>query len=338
MPGVEFNIAVHATDLGSQMTYHGNAKLGIISDRLEIAKKRLDTIKHSNWALPVKSHVVSASVYPLATYGTELLPVGQKQLNQLRTAAAEALVGEHVPSMSSVIFLHCVDLKDMDPNLIVIVNAVKAARRFLRSSPEAMKQAFLTIVSRPGKHVGLSQGPASALREYLQRIGLTCSCTGNIQVTAMRTCNLLLTPMKDLHRYLRWAWQENLLLMHTQRTKLFNLPPIIKDETVRCLKKFAPSQQLLLLREIAGAFQSKHQQSSWNNQVPDTCDYCGQDSDTRAHRAFECSAVDHIRHEYRDFVDDMKEHHADFAELPVVHLHPHYEFHDALLHSFRSST
>ena len=114
-PATATTIKTSATDLGCQLTYHGNSKLGIVHQRFEQAKMRLEVIKQSNWALPHKSHVVQTAILPLALYGTELMPVGQKNLTSLRTAIVEAIVGEHIQTMSSAIFIQCVENCDLDP-------------------------------------------------------------------------------------------------------------------------------------------------------------------------------------------------------------------------------
>ena len=116
-PANETPIKATATDLGCQLTYHGNSKLGVIHERFEQAKKRLEVIRQSNWALPQKVQVIQMAVLPLALYGTELMTVGQKLLTNLRTAVVDALVGEHVQTLSSAIFIQCVDLRDLDPFL-----------------------------------------------------------------------------------------------------------------------------------------------------------------------------------------------------------------------------
>lgn len=99
------------------------------------------------------------------------------------------------------------------------------------------------------------------------------------------------------------------------------------------LQKFAPKQQLLLLREIAGAFQTTEQQSKWNSEVPDKCVFCGEDGDDRQHRSLRCLAFTEAREKHSDIVDELIQDDPDFVEMPVIFMHPHYEFHDAMLHS-----
>ena len=148
-------IKATATDLGCQLTYHGNSKLGVIHERFEQAKKRLEVIRQSNWALPQKVQVIQMALLPLALYGTELMTVGQKLLTNLRTAIVDALVVEHVQTLSSAIFIQCVDLRDLDPFFKVILNAVKQARRFLRKSTAEEKTSFFADRLFPRKLSGI---------------------------------------------------------------------------------------------------------------------------------------------------------------------------------------
>ena len=214
-----------ATDLGCQITYHGHSKLGILHDRFEQAGSRLLALKHYTWVLPLKCHLVHTSVLPLALYGVELHVVGQRHLDTLRTQIADSLAGETLKSMSSAIMVNCACKKSLDPHFQALCLAVKAARKFLYRTDEATKADFLKILSMPSKHIGKSLGPVTALHEYLQRVGLTCSADGWIAATAFRKCHLLDDSFADLHRYLTWAWQDQLLLLQTQRTKLYKLPP-----------------------------------------------------------------------------------------------------------------
>ena len=322
-----------ATDLGCQMTYHGTSKLGILHERFEQARLRLLALKHKTWVLPLKCHLVQTSVLPLALYGVELLAVGQRHFDTLRTQIADSLAGETLRSMSSTIMVNCAAKKCLDPHFHALILAVKAARKFLSRTDVTTRNAFLKILSMPTTHVGTTHGPASALHEYLQRLGLKCSSDGWIFATAFRKCHLVNDSFADLHRYLTWAWQEQLLLLHTNRKILYNLPPINTMETFRILCKFPPKKQLLLLREIAGAFQTREQQSKWNENVENKCQFCGHEGDTRVHRVFECPSFAEHRLPYHDFLHELREENPELVELPVVHWHPHYEMHDALLYA-----
>jgi len=55
-------------------------------------------------------------------------------------------------------------------------------------------------------------------------------------------------------QYLRAAWQDQLLLMHTHRKALFQMPAIDPFATQQVLKRFPSKQNNLVLREVSGAF------------------------------------------------------------------------------------
>lgn len=236
IPTAELQRHVNATDLGCPMTYHGSAKLGILSDRFQIAKQRLEVLKHCSWVLPLKVHMVLTCILPMALYGAELLAVGQRHLDTLRTQIAEALIGENNHSMNSSIFLHCASKKILEPHVYVTLAAIKAARKFLATASQEMQTSFFHILSQPVTTVGISQGPASALREYLQRLGLRVAKNGEMQVTALRTCHLKHSTFADLRKYILWAWQENLLMFQTQRKSCLTFPLSIKMTRARCYK------------------------------------------------------------------------------------------------------
>jgi hypothetical protein len=60
-------------------------------------------------------------------------------------------------------------------------------------------------------------------------------------------------------QYLRAAWQDQLLLMHTHRKALFQMPAIDPFATQQVLKRFPSKQNNLVLREASGAFQLNSQ-------------------------------------------------------------------------------
>ena len=63
------------------------------------------------------------------------------------------------------------------------------------------------------------------------------------------------------------------------------------------LAKFTPSERRLLIREVAGAFQTRSQQAVWDDQVTPNCPWCGQE-DTKYHRYFSCTATQPIRDKF----------------------------------------
>ena len=133
--------------------------------------------------------------------------------------------------------------------------------------------------------------------------------------------------------YLRMAWQEQLLVLHTHRKSLFNMPAIDPFAMHQILRQFPSKQKLLILREVSGAFQLNTQIAKWEETQSQQCDWCGHEVDSRVHRLFECDAFVHIRQKHSEVIECFEPYKEDFALLPVATLHPHHEFHDVLIHA-----
>lgn len=188
----------------------------------------------------------------------------------------------------------------------------------------------MRLVSKPSSRLGSAQGPASALGEYLTRLGMQMAPNGDIQVNAYLTLNILEHSYAVFAKYFRWAWEDQLLMTHTNREKLYNFPAIDKHRTCQVLATLPFSKQLLMVREIAGNFQTAHQKSTWNSDFDDECQWCGHEGDTRQHRLLFCSAFHSHREPFHEAVQQVIDTGGDFAELPVIFKHPHYDFHDAI--------
>lgn len=65
-------------------------------------------------------------------------------------------------------------------------------------------------------------------------------------------------------------------MLHISRSVIFNLRPISGPDTLQQRDKFESTQRILLLREIAIAFQtnSNVQKSKWTGGTDECCEYC----------------------------------------------------------------
>lgn len=111
--------------------------------RFEEAKSRLSRIQLSNWDLEVKVHVIIASVFAVAFYGAEMVPIGVSHLNTQRLCIANAILGSKNRSSSPALLLNFVHHRLVDPNLFVILQAVQKARKFLMKRNAVTRDEFL---------------------------------------------------------------------------------------------------------------------------------------------------------------------------------------------------
>ena len=314
---------LHAMDLGSQLTYRGNAKLGKLRDRLARAKLRLQRLETLQEPLSSKARLVSAGIYPVAMYGMELIPIGSQHMDALRTGVANALYGYSV-SRNSAIAIHCTPAVQ-DPQMILVQRVIMAARRFLLRATSAVRENFFHMVAC---HSGLAhecKGPAGVLKYHLTKFGWQMDKLGYLAINGFVKFAFLEVGLSTLMRLCQQQWQEQ-ILDHTDRKALKGLPPICRISTIQVLRKFPPAQQVKLLNEIAGAFQTKVQQAAWDDQVNPHCPHCGE-LDTRQHRVLTCHALHDLREKYAETFHWMEETGSAMSDLPVAFCHQSRECH-----------
>ena len=319
-----------AWDLGAPIGYRGHTKLGKIQDRIKNGISRLTRIRNAPWDITTKAHIILASVYTLSFYACESVVIGQSHLDSFRSAVAEAILGKESKSANPAIAIHCADASLVDPSLYVILRALKEARRFLFRSDADKRKEFLFIASRPQKTVGFSNGPASALREYLLRIGWYIDKDGNLEVASHLRFNILEVSFKRLKVFLELEWQKQLVTIHTQRFHLFSFPPISRRDTIRVLSKYPPKQRLDLLKEICGAYQTKYQQSQWDKTTSSGCNFCQNAIDTKKHRLLECQMFQEQRQEHQAIVEVLTDNDEVLTEMPVIYESPFAEYQTVL--------
>eukprot|EP00438_Fugacium_kawagutii_P013143 Skav233647 [mRNA] locus=scaffold2779:724481:727663:- [translate_table: standard] len=309
-------IRTTAVDLGCQVSYQKHAVFGAMKTRFAEAKTRLQRLQNQSWDFGVKLHMVKASIFPSAFYGAELVLVPPYQLESLRTQVVYAILGHTCKSVSSAI-LHDLLPGVRDPQVHVILLALRSAQQFLHTATAADRQQFLHILSRhcPTFH---AHGPASVLREYMHRVGLSFNNAGTILGGEHEGCNLLTSSVVDVAALVLREWQRHLLVLQTTRKHVGQYLPVDRVATIGLLRRFTGKQQVVLLRELAGGFQPRTQQAVWDDDVSEMCPWCGQCADTRPHRLFECSVFADIRRPYGALLQDIEEHSLHLCYLPAL--------------------
>eukprot|EP00435_Cladocopium_sp_Y103_P046292 s717_g13.t1 len=159
-----------AMDLGAQHTYQGSPKLGKFRRRLERAHQRLRRLASLQYPLSTKIHLIKGSVFPMVTYGAEVLPIGNTHAQKLRTSMSIALVGGSTTRNPALAILAIPHLQD--PQLEFILRAIRAARRMVRAMPADQQTDFLTIASRHSGVPAQCRGFCQYLLELRTRFAL----------------------------------------------------------------------------------------------------------------------------------------------------------------------
>ena len=157
---------------------------------------------------------------------------------------------------------------------------------------------FFRMVARHSGQAHECKGPAGVLKYHLCKFGWQSGAQGQLEINAFVTFPFLDIGQSTLLRLCQTQWQEQ-IMSHTDRRALKGLPPICRLSTIQVLRKFNSAQQIKILNEIAGAYQTRLQQSAWDDQISPLCPHCGE-VDTREHRSMSCTALSDLRNLYED--------------------------------------
>eukprot|EP00435_Cladocopium_sp_Y103_P035590 s1286_g9.t1 len=187
-----------------------------------------------------------------------------------------------------------------------------------------MQSTFFKICSQFRGTLSQVHGPAAALSFMLDHVNWKLDRNGFLHVTAFLSFPLLKMSIGRITRFLELAWMDRLVIMHSARTKWFHFPDIARTETAAVLAKFADPRRWLLIREIAGAYQTASQKKHWLTNTSGKCEHCGED-DSRSHRFLECPIGSEVRVPYQSLIRTWTEELSLMPDFPVVTLHPDLE-------------
>ena len=332
IPAATLKDLLHSMDLGCVMHYRGTHRLGKWIKRINEGLRRAQTLKTMPHDLKTKTLVAKAAIYAQAFFGAEIMPLGLQHTDKLRTALADALLGKS-PSRNSTIALACVP-NFMDPVPFLILQAIRSAKRFLLRSTHQQQLAFYSTAAQHPGTWNTCHGPAGSFKYYIQRLGWTISSTGDISVSGFVKLSLLRHGLPTFRRWVQFAWQENILTQHCDRSELRGLQPISIPDTQQTLRTLTPKEQSSILNEIAGAFQTKQQQAAWDEDCTGLCPHCNQ-PDTKEHRLYTCPVIDPIRAKYPLALTWFRHEGATVYELPVAHQHEDTEWLKTFFHCLK---
>lgn len=215
----------------------------------------------------------------------------------------------------------------IDPEFCMILQAIKAARRFCLRCTTQQKQWFLSIASKFQGTLKDVRGPATSLGYLLNLVDWKISKDGVLHVATFESFDITAVSQQRLARFLATAWQEDHFLMHTNRTSAFRCPDFDRVNTVAVLKQFSQADQLQLLREIAWGFQLESQKEKWCEDADGLCIFCGQ-ADSRSHRLLHCPVGQDIRLNFPDLENAMEG--TILADFPFITVHPLANWHRTL--------
>ena len=317
----DLQILHSSVDLGMVMNYSANRRLLKIVDRLQAAITRLQRLFRQNLAVDVIAKVIATAVWPKAFYGQETSLLGRPHFQDIRVAAAKALLGKHQPGLAAIANMIASNTL-ADPELYVIISAVRTAKQMLHQMTSQQRNQFYKVASQSKGTCASSKGPASALKGYLERLGIVFSPNGLLRLVSGINLHLCDTPFPTIANFLKEEWMRDLPIMTSERKTIIHAPLISRKHTQQVLKQFSISDQRRLLQEICASFQMQDQKAHWTGQDTDQCPFCVE-RDTRRHRATACPALQDIYDSHTEVIQQLQEYNDIHFDLPVIYHSPY---------------
>ncbi|CAE7513200.1 hypothetical protein AK812_SmicGene15941 [Symbiodinium microadriaticum] len=285
----------------------------------------IDRLRQQPRPVQEKAALLQRSVWPRCLYGAEGHLFTATEFQLLRGRAARALIGQH-KVLSPLLALSAVTLSVMDPQPYCLLRQLCVLRRVSVADAQLADSVLsLACTETPPR---CSQGPATALRLSLDRIGLSISLQGLLKGPDNQWVYIKSCRPSQLAHIVCTAWSYYVQRHTDHRNGLDRAAPCHPATTSSLFTKLQPAEQLIISRHIVGAFSSAAAKSKWGNDLDDRCPLCGA-KQTKLHKFFHCPKLAHVRAEWRLCLEEVHNTwphwvHGPFATLPpgteVLHL------------------
>ncbi|CAE7445849.1 unnamed protein product [Symbiodinium sp. CCMP2592] len=175
-PFGQLKLVKDAKDLGVHFRFSRNQGLGTAAARLSDGLKRLSNLQRQHRPLLDAAHLIQSGVWPAALYGMEGHVPPAAKLDQLRSAAAKAMLGDR-SSMSPHLALCCLTPQVSDPAVFLLNQCLQALRRLLIVLPE-LGERWLQCSCALAHQDHRVIGPATALAKMLRDHQWTIQSSG----------------------------------------------------------------------------------------------------------------------------------------------------------------
>ena len=314
-PDLQLQIASNARELGYILHYRRVQFRGTQKKRHDQARARLKKLSQRGYDVVTVAHVAQQAALPKAFFGVHLYVPGQHYFDEMRTSIAQALCPSGSPNPH--LALAAMSDKVLDPEVYVILLALRAARKYLQQASDEWRESFLNLAAKRPLEAQHITGPARALRHYIQRLGWSITRAGDLLIDPWTTLNLRDADFPLIRTLVERDWAAGISLCLT-RKDWRNAPPLDSFSTTRLCRTFTDAERGLVVREQCGGFLIQARKTKFNPDLDELCPLCDM-PDTVEHRVLECPALDTVRLTYQDVLAWLK-------EMDPIHLHLPFAF------------
>eukprot|EP00438_Fugacium_kawagutii_P027085 Skav228136 [mRNA] locus=scaffold3237:22165:25167:+ [translate_table: standard] len=298
--------------------------------RLDKAYTKLQKIGRQDADLEVKAQLISETALASALYGSHVYVVGLNTLQQLRTAMANALIGESHRANSYLVTMAL--LREIeDPEYWLIKKSLMNNRAFLFAVDADARTPFLLLASSHTTDAIKVYGPAGAFMNYISRLGWTLDSTGILHISAGLSVHICESDLRFLLQCLEYHWMSHVSQVGHERSEWRNAPIIDRPKNLATFAKVVPQHKLHLARELCGAYHTEDKIASFNQAEDGLCKVCGNPAGVE-HQLLHCASTQTLRDKFPDVVQMLDEYDPIHMTFPHHFMPPDWDFRQALFH------
>ena len=278
-------------DLGVAFKFDARGHRQHRNNRLSDGLSRLDRLGTQPRPPLNKARLVQTAVWPACLFGAEGHVHSLSDLQLLRGRAARAVVGPY-KVLSPFLTFAVLASTAQDPAVYCLQQQLLAFRRCCLMDPDLALSILQVATS--AKPTVTAQGPATALRIALDRVGLVLTDAGVLKGLDNTRVSLYECSTGALRDLLQRSWAIHVQGQVDHRNGLHFASPLLPHLTAKMLSKHTGPEQSVLLRHITGAFSSEASKSLWDTESNGQCALCGL-KQTKEHKLLECPALADVR-------------------------------------------
>ncbi|CAE7407308.1 unnamed protein product [Symbiodinium sp. CCMP2592] len=309
-------LVTEVRDLGVAFKFDRNGHRASRNHRLQAGCDRLDRLRQQPRAVLNKARLVQTAVWPQCLYGCEGHLHSLAEFANLRGKAARAIVGQYKIMSPHLAMVALADVVQ-DPFVYCLERQLSAFRRACLHDPETAIEVLQVATADHGP--SRAQGPATALRLSLDRLGLTLqadTCLKGLDNSRVRldTCS-----MQEVRALLHRSWALHVQGLVSHRNGLSQASPVYSPPVVRLLAKLNGPEQAVIMRHVTGSFSSAAAKQLWADDTDGCCPLCGQ-RQTKYHKVVECPALQEVRADWLPHLRLVLDRWPSWVHCPVTTL------------------
>ena len=309
---IQFEVRDSAKDLGIEIHFNKQTKLGSIAERIQDGIARCDRLRWVPCDISQKSTTIQAGIWPAALHSADTQLVGNSHWRTLRRAATRALVGCH-RNASSYLACTVLSTKIQDPLLYNVCQMLRALRRCAFLFPNVAEENAKFAFDFEEKTV---YGPGGALKKYLTKIGWHFATHGVLHGPGGHQIDVFVDSPKDIQKTLTSAWTYYVKQQINHR-KGISTNELDLNLTAKVYGSFTSVEQNILALNLTGGFQTGAVKTIWTDDNDGTCPFCFK-QDGRHHRLVECTRFEEVRTRHQEALDIPTTQRKDWIYLPIA--------------------